>query len=87
VEVEIAHKVFDRLDSYAVLKVPEVWRYRDGRLAMFRLRGETHQEIDRSEQIEPLTTSAMTRYIDMLDSVEENGVLREFISWLRRQDD
>jgi len=86
VEVEITHKVIDRLEAYSTLNVPEVWRYRDETLEFFAL-GEqgSYTRVDASIALPRITSDDLTRFILMLDEHDENTVLRAFVEWLQNR--
>ena len=86
VEVEITHKIIDRLEAYATLKVAEVWRYRDKTVEFFAL-GESgeYARIETSVAVPQITSDDLTRFINMLDEHDENSVVRAFVVSLRKK--
>ncbi len=84
VEVEITHKVLNRLESYATLGVAEVWHYHEHTVEFFMLGEKGYETIDASRALPPLTAEQVTRFIAMLDDNEENAVIRSLVQWLRK---
>ena len=85
VEVEITHKIIDRLEAYATLQVAEVWRYRDKSVEIFALaESGDYSQIDASPAVPQITSDSITRFINMLDEHDENSVVRAFVDSLEK---
>lgn len=48
IEVIVTHGSINKLALYQVLSVDEVWFWEDGVLALYHLRGETYERVERS---------------------------------------
>jgi len=85
VEVEITHRVLERLEAFATLEVPEVWRYRDDEIRFFRFEENAYVEIERSVALPQLACADITRCLDRLDTDDENSILRDLLKTLRER--
>jgi len=64
IEVEWTHGGLDRLEIYRQLNVPEVWRWRRGRIHIHVLRGEAYHEASRSEVLPGLDLGQLVSFLD-----------------------
>jgi Uma2 family endonuclease len=83
VEVDVTHSSLSRLEIYAKLGVPEVWRYADGSLTFLRLRQGNYRRVSRSAALPPITPKVLEQLLDKRYDMSENQLIREFITWLR----
>jgi Uma2 family endonuclease len=83
VEVDVTHKSLDRLEAYAKLGVPEIWRH-DGQTMEFL-------KLDSRRKYVPIKTSLsfpgispadIQRYLELLTTKDQNSILDEFVAWL-----
>ena len=84
IEVDVTHSEVGRMDIYAGLGVPEVWRLKDDNLTYYRLsRDGKYVKITRSKAFPPLTPAMLEKFLQRRREVSENEVLREFVAWLK----
>jgi len=84
IEVEVSHSEVGRMEIYAGLGVPEVWRLKDGKLTYYRLsREEKYVKTSRSKSFPLLTPEVLEHFLKRRYEVRENQLLREFVDWLR----
>jgi Uma2 family endonuclease len=62
IEVDMTRSSLDKLPICAALLVPEVWRYRDAKVYIYRLVGSGYVEVDRSEVLPGLTSTQLTAF-------------------------
>ena len=67
IEVEKGRRGIDKLDIYRGLGVPEVWRWRKGRLHIYVLRGADYVEVERSEFLPELDLAVLTTFVVTTD--------------------
>jgi Uma2 family endonuclease len=84
IEVDVEHSSLSRLEIYAGLGVPEVWRYADETLTILRLRRGKYVSIPRSAAFPPLTAKVLQEFLEQRWDLSENQLIRNFISWLRK---
>jgi len=87
VEVDVTHKVLDRLDAYARLGVAEVWRHDKAGLRFYRLTDSAeYRAAKNSLAFPPLSSADMNRFLKRLDELDENAVVWEFAEWLKKKE-
>jgi Uma2 family endonuclease len=84
VEIDITSSWLDRLEIYAALKVPEVWRF-DGETLKVLVLGANgkYKERVKSVAFPSLPMDDFLRFVKKLDSADELILMREFTDWLR----
>ncbi|MGB8703361.1 MAG: Uma2 family endonuclease [Thermosynechococcaceae cyanobacterium] len=74
IEVVFTSGGINKLDAYQRLRIPEVWFWEDGVLAVYHLRGEGDQlhyeQIEKSEAVPGIDLTLLLRCIDMANHVE-----------------
>ncbi len=85
-EIEISRSVLDRMEAYARLGVPEVWRY-DGRSVRFEhLQPDgVYSASDISATFPFLSTSELGTFLSLAGTLSENKLVHQFRSWVRHQ--
>ncbi|MBD2339875.1 Uma2 family endonuclease [Calothrix sp. FACHB-156] len=83
IEVDITSSSINRLDIYADLGVPEVWRYDGQNLIMYHLENHQYQNCSRSITFPLLTSSEIERFLNLKKTTKENALIRLFREWVR----
>lgn len=83
IEIDITSSSINRLNIYANLGVPEVWRYDGQSLLMYRLQDRQYQVFDRSLAFPILSVSDIERFLDLKKTTKENQLVRLFRTWVR----
>ena len=83
VEIDFYHSSDTKFDIYSRFGVSEFWQYQDERLRMFKLQDGKYEEIDRSEQLPILTSSALTDFLKRVTTEEQLRILTDFQDWLQ----
>ncbi|HEY6334240.1 MAG TPA: Uma2 family endonuclease, partial [Blastocatellia bacterium] len=83
VEVDIHHDSRNKLDIYAGLGVPEVWRFDGVTLTIHLLDGEVYRVSSVSKALQFLTGSVLTGFLVRLPEEGETATVRAFDEWLR----
>ena len=85
VEVEVSHSVLDRLQIYAALRIPEVWRF-DGETVIVCLLGADGQytQADRSPTFPQLPLEQLTPFFAHWDKTEQTQLVKSFRAWVRK---
>ena len=85
VEVEVTHKVLDRMEAYAKLGVTEVWRCDKSGLRFYRLTSSGDYRHSKTSAAFPkLTSTDLNRFLNRLEELDENAVIWEFSDWLKK---
>jgi Uma2 family endonuclease len=84
IEVEITRDPLKKFPIYAAFGVPEIWHYNRGKLRCLHLRkGATYKEADTSLAFPFLKPAELNRFLAMLPTEGEHGVMRGFRDWVR----
>ncbi|MPZ18879.1 MAG: Uma2 family endonuclease [Luteitalea sp.] len=84
VEVDVSHASINKLDFYASLGVPEVWRYDERRMCIYHLTAQGYVEALASRTFPPLTGNALTEFLERSKSAGQSAALRSVRDWLRQ---
>jgi Uma2 family endonuclease len=82
-EVDITNPSDRRLPIYALLAVPEVWRYDGYSLEFLTLENGAYQPIEKSLSFPDLSAAIVVEYVQKRLTLGESGTLREFRKWVR----
>ena len=85
IEVDITSSSINRLDIYAALGVPEVWRYDDNRLIVLRLEAGEYKECELSPTFPQLPPSEVMRFLELSKTMGETSLIKMFREWVRSQ--
>lgn len=84
VEVEISRSVVDRMDLYARLGVPEVWRYDGETLKVCLLTAANeYAEANQSRAFPGLSLAEVNRFLAQQGTVDEARLVKSFRIWVR----
>jgi Uma2 family endonuclease len=82
-EVDITNPSDRRLPIYALLGVPEIWRYDGYSLEFLALANGGYQPIEKSLSFPDLPAAIIVEYVQNRLILGESGTLREFRKWVR----
>ena len=82
IEVDITAPSVGKMPIYAKLGVPEVWRWRGGRLTFWTLAGGDYVETDTSGTFPDLMKDVVERHLAMRDEVGETQAILAFRAWI-----
>jgi Uma2 family endonuclease len=87
VEVDVTRNSLNRMDIYAVLGVPEVWRLDGNTLSFFVLgAGRSYSSAAVSRSFPLVTPADLLGFIQQARQAgDENPVLRQFRAWVRQR--
>ena len=86
IEVEVARSALNRLEIYAALGAPEVWRFDGERLHVHLLgEGGTYAESERSKAFPFLRPAELVRFVEQRKALGEVTLLRAFREWVAEQ--
>ena len=86
IEIDVTHSSLPRLDIYAALGVPEVWRF-DGEDLTIHLLGPDGEYVESasSPTFPGVKPRDLVRFMNMRFRAEENSVIRQFRAWVRER--
>jgi Uma2 family endonuclease len=83
-EIDVTHSSLDRLSIYAVLGVPEVWRFNGRQLVAYLLSSEgRYQESAQSGAFPFLALAEVERFLGTRSAQSETELVRQFRAWVR----
>lgn len=86
IEVDVTHSSLDRLEIYAALGVPEIWRIDGNVVAFLALQADgTYADVAASLSFPLVTPGDVLEHLLMLDRMDENAVLRRLRQWVRKR--
>ena len=85
VEIDLSPPVVEKTSIYTRLGVPEVWRWRDGRLVVMVLEGGTYKERERSVALPEFPMDRLRAALNAYPDVEVDEAVRRFRRWCRER--
>lgn len=85
VEIEVSRKILDRLEAYAKLGVPEIWRLDGKKVTFLKLARDNYRSIKRSLAFPTITPDDILRFTSLMEKQDENSIVRQFIKWLHKK--
>jgi Uma2 family endonuclease len=85
IEVDVSRSSLDRLEIYAALAVPEVWRLEGDSLTFHMLKADgTYENALASRSFQFVTPGDMMRFLQQTrQGQDENAVVRQFRAWIQ----
>lgn len=84
-EVEYSRSKIDKLQLYAVMGIPEFWRYNGSVLRVYRLESGQYVESSYSPTFSPISVTEIPRFIKESRNVGEITCTRNFRRWIRQR--
>ena len=85
IEVEVSRTVLKRLNIYASLNIPEVWRFRKGKVTFSILRDGKYQVEPKSLSFPHLASTDLTPFAAQFGDADDNTLVRQFRAWVKNQ--
>ena len=83
VEVDVTHKSLNRLEAYAKLGVPEIWRHDGEKMEFLKLDSKGgYVPLKQSSAFPRVTPADISRFLDLLATRDENSIIDELVAWL-----
>jgi Uma2 family endonuclease len=84
-EVEYSRPKIDQLQLYALMGIPEFWRYNGSVLRIYKLESGQYVESSDSPTFTPIAVTEIPRFIKESRKVGEMTCTRNFRNWIRQQ--
>lgn len=78
IEVDVSSSSLDRLPVYAAIGVPEVWRWRNEQIQVYRLAGDNYQPSDASQTLVGFPVNEAADLLRERLASGENALVRKF---------
>jgi len=86
IEIDVTNSSLDRMDIYAALKVPEVWRLDNQALTFHVLGPDGHYcQVPQSQVFPGLMPTDLVRFLNLRTQMDENAVIRQFRAWVQQR--
>ena len=85
IEVDVTSPSLPRFPIYAAFGVPEVWRYKNGRVSIYRLEQNRYVEAPSSSAFPPLTPEIATRFMEDRKRLDNIAWAHAIQDWARQQ--
>lgn len=86
IEIDLSRSSIDKMAIYAELSIPEVWRWRNGKLSVHLLNeAQEYIESETSLAFESFPVKKLVKFMKIDSQQGENSRMREFRSWVRSQ--
>src|SRR5262245_1721679 len=85
-EIEITRSALDRMEIYAVLGIPEVWRFDGTAIYVHQLQADrTYATVDRSPTFPQIDIKGITRFLQADPNRNGLSLTRELRAWVQPQ--
>jgi Uma2 family endonuclease len=85
IEVDVTSSSLDRMSIYAVLGVPEVWRFSTGGIAFHILEAGAYQVRPNSLSFPQLASVDLIPFLAQWGQTDDTTIVRQFREWVRQQ--
>lgn len=85
IEIDITSSSIDKMAVYEELKIPEVWRFKNGKLTVNLLTDSGYLESESSLAFGSFPVQELARFMQPDSQKGENTRMREFREWVRSQ--
>lgn len=83
IEVDVTSPSIDRFPIYALLGVPEIWRYAKEQVKIHLLQGKKYIETAESRALPPVTGEILTRFLTQSQTEKRSVWLKKLREWIR----
>lgn len=86
IEIDVTNSSVDRLEVYAGLNIPEVWRWMGESISVFRLNpaGGYDEGATSSAFVPELPVADLVRFVRIGESEDDTEMVRAFRAWVRQ---
>lgn len=85
IEIDITSGSLDKLNLFSAFGIPEVWRYSNGRISIYKLDGESYVESEQSLALPMLTAEVATQFVAESAEMKSTAWLRHVRQWAQEQ--
>ena len=81
VEVDVTNRSLNKLPLYATIRVPEVWRFDSAHIILYRLSGETYQEVLTSAVLAGVTADDVLHFVQLAHEMPRKAWFFHIMRW------
>jgi Uma2 family endonuclease len=86
IEIDVSHSSLDKLSIYAALRIPEFWRFDDGKLHILSLQPEgPYIEVESSLSFPFLTKSVVEDWVRRRELTDQTSWFIEVMTWAQAE--
>lgn len=85
IEADVTSDSLNKFVLFSGMRVPEVWRYDDGQVTIYRLEGESYVEAEGSLALPLLTSEMATRFLSESQEMKSSTWARRVRDWVQEQ--
>ncbi|MFW5664543.1 MAG: Uma2 family endonuclease [Coleofasciculus sp.] len=82
-DIDITSSSINRLSIYAILGVPEVWRYDGQTLTILSWQNGEYLSLDRSIALPLLNAEDLVRFLALRNTIGETKLVKQFRRWVK----
>lgn len=83
IEIDVTSPSLARFPIYASFGVPEIWRYFEEKVTIFRLIGKTYVESIESAALKRVTGNVLTDFLNQSQNIKRSQWLKSIREWVR----
>lgn len=84
IEIEVSRTILNKMDVYAAMKVPEIWRFNGISLKAYVLRAYgKYEQVERSPTFPNVPLDELVRFVNLSTEMSETDLIRLFSEWVR----
>jgi Uma2 family endonuclease len=83
IEIDVTHSAINRMEIYAALGVPELWRWNHGALQFWVLNQQHYQQVQHSATFPQLAVTDLEPFIALADQTDQTTLIRRFRAWVQ----
>jgi Uma2 family endonuclease len=84
-EVEYSRSAINKLNIYASMGIPEVWRFNGSVLLVYTFSDDRYIQVEISPTFNPIPVREIPRFLQQAKTTGENATTRDFRAWVRQQ--
>ena len=85
IEIEYSSSAMNKLQLYAAIEVPELWRYNGKELFIYKLENSKYLQCENSPIFEAINIKEIPTFLEKQKKIGEIAMVKEFRSWLKPQ--
>ena len=84
-EIDISRPSSRRMDIYKQLGVPEIWRYVDGGVQIYRLQTGEYVSCDLSSSFPFVSPAIVNQFLQQAETQDDTTFIQTWRRWVRQQ--
>ena len=85
IEIEYSSSAINKLQLYAAIGVPELWRYNGKELFIYKLENGKYLQCENSPIFEAINIKEIPTFLEKQKNIGEIAMVKEFRSWFQPQ--